>query len=245
LGDLFYWAFNQLFTSLANPVVDIPTGATSTGFLQNIGADCNFSRAFDPAYISGVVFYKVHGLETINRQDYLSVYPQMKQVNPNYLLRFMKENRIIAPSKEITIDLLVSDMRKIKTYEAKQSLVIDEKPSTNTVRLENIESDANINYKTAPTSLRFEFISDLIHNNELNTIRRYVPLYFKVIIDKKYTIFDISTGLTEAIGDPIGFLAKNWFIWVLIMVIILFGAVVYGSIKKKEIIIPFGRSRRE
>ena len=235
INEMLAAGFNYLGTGTANAVLDLVETATSTGWISNVGIDCDFSKAIHPNYVSGFLFYRVKGLKVINQKDYEASYPEMANLDPSRFVSYSSLNDIRIPENETTIEVFASDMKKVAQYTVPSQLVINEEIKYNPINIANVDVNYDVNgadipkYETAPTRLKFNFISDMITNNDRNVIRRYVPITLSVILTKDCGLFglacagDILDIFTK--GDPT-WLIQNWFfLGAFVVTLLVFGMI--------------------
>lgn len=251
IGKFIQAGFNYLAVSGLNTVISIPEGLQAAGIITNIGSDCNFSQAFSPDHISGAFWYEVHGLKIINQKDYEITRSEIKNLNPQFFLRYAKTENLSVPDLTTTIDVYANDMTKIQSSEIPSYFIINEVIKNNPIQTQNLSDDENANapkYTTAPTLLKFNFISDLIFNNERSTIRSTVPMTLTAILTKNCGILGLSCsvgGISDLIfkGDITWLVQNVWYIF-FIAVAILFVAIVYRSVKSGNTINVFNMRRK-
>jgi len=226
IGELLQQGFNYLFTGIANPISDIPEGLTASGLINNVGFDCNFSRPLDPTFIDGMIFYKIKGIKTINKQDMVILHPELTEVPPIDLLEFMNIENFPVPRNETVIEVYASDMVKVMNETVDSPLVVD--VSLEETKLRN--TDENQYLRTLPTTLRFNAIFDLFYNNELSSLRRIVPITITAVITG--TVFDLTGFANSLISNPFKWMAENWWIIFIILVLILYVSVVIRNFSK-------------
>jgi len=223
VGELIWQVGNKIFTGIANPLVDIPEGLTASGLIPNAGFDCNFSRALDPTYVDGMVFFKLKGIQTINQQDYLETYPELEGVETKDFLEYLNYQSISFPSETTRIQVFVSDLTKVIDSDKPSPIVINAPYSETAIQQENVEGEI-VQYQTVPSRLQFIAINDLIYNNERNVIRRYVPFTITAIISPEFVdiIGGIGQSFTEFLNNPWQWFFQNWFLLFIAGVVALF-----------------------
>ena len=232
LGDLIFSGINYLASGTLNILTHIPKKLTANGIINNVGFDCNFSKAFDPNNLTGVFIYKIKGLKVINQKDFEGNNPELESLDPKFFRKFAAIENINLPDEETIIEVFASDMVKVATYTVPSFLVINEEVDQSTIRRENLNLDTNQEapaYETAPTVLRFNFISDLIYDNERQTIRRFVPITLSVILVKNCGLFGLNCtgGIIDIFtrGD-ISWIINNWFLlFMAIVTLLVFGMI--------------------
>lgn len=222
IGELVMQGVNWLFSGFGNVISDIPEGLTASGVITNFGYDCNFSHPIDPTYIQGMIFFKVKGIKTINKQDMVILHSDLNAINPSDLIEFMNYKNYSIPRENTTYEVYVSDMVKVLNGEVNDPLVIDV-PIEET-KYSNQGIDNNSGFASLPSKLKFYFVSDLFYNHELTSQRFVVPITITVVITGTY--LDYFGGFQELIDNPAKVLIENWFIVGLLLFLILFVSVV-------------------
>lgn len=233
IGDLVFHGINEVFTGIANPLVDIPEELTEAGIITNLGVDCNFSKALETTNIDGMIFYKVKGLKVINQQDLLQSNASLASVDPADLREYLNYIEDPLDVETSTIEVYGSDFIKLYEKEIESPLVINTPYSETAIRKENIDNDNQ--YETIPTKLKFDMIHDLLYNNERGNIRRFVPITITAIIQQG-GVFNwlgaLFGGTGALVTNPVLFLVGNWFGIFLAFIVVLFIAIVFNKVKR-------------
>jgi hypothetical protein len=135
------------------------------------------------------------------------------------------------PEKKTFVSAYINDGEKIYSKETESPLVINVLPQNATLNKQNLDANVQGNFESAPTELKFNFITDLFYSNETGVIRRYVPLSFQAIIS--LTGFDgIIALFQQLLTNPLPIIFSNaW--WVLgILIIILIISLIYSNFQK-------------
>lgn len=229
LGDAIIRAFNELFTSYATYSAVRLNFNTIQSITPNIGFDCNFDKPFDPANVTGLLFYKIKGLEVHNMEDFRNV-EDIEFVDPVNFMKFVKDQELNVPDKETHITVYASDFEKILDKDIVSNLVINEKSKDQKLNIENVDVNNIPNFRNIPTILKFNLISDLAYGGHVNVIRRYVPIRLQEIIVFSFQIGDINEIINQATTDPIGFFVLFLFDNIVIITILLMIGIVLSII---------------
>ena len=210
VGDAVQEGLNYVLANSTNIVVDVLDATTITGAVTNIGYDVNLSREFSPAYIGYLLFYEIEGLKVVNVYDYLG---QEATTKPTKFIRYASENKIKLPKDATTtITVLGSDFQQILKFKQDNYLVINQEPDESTIKATSSE----VPYQTAPTILTFNIISDLLYNNQMEIVRRYVPIKLRIVVGKQedpFVCFKSEGKILECVGSWItSFIIRNAFI---------------------------------
>jgi hypothetical protein len=188
LGKAVYYGFNKVFSGVANPLSDIaldvflPDDADKnglTGAYLNVGADINFQNAYDPRYLSGILFYRVNGLKVVNAYEYRNN-KKMENVSLDEFVKFAKLNSVNIREGSTNIQVYASDFKAVMSENVASKLVINE--NSDTADVDTTKLDENEAFTKPPAKLRFNIISDLISRNEQLTQRAYIPLTISTVI---------------------------------------------------------------
>lgn len=221
IGELIYYGANTLLTPTLNVLNTVPEGIVNSGLITNFGYDCNFSRPLDKTYIGGMVYFSVNGINVYNRSDYVERHTDLNSIDLKDFIEYSNYKKYSLPKNKTTVDIYVSDLTKILTTETNSPLVIDSTDSTAVINTQNLDLNKNSNFVKIPVLLKFDIITDLIYNGEINVIRRFVPITIKTSLsDSKNTFSDIGKLLIQ-----------NWFIIFVSVIFILYVATVYRKFK--------------
>ncbi len=212
VGEMLWFGFGNIFSGVPTQFGSLAKFLTGEGIITNIGVDYNFDRPLDARFVSGFVFYKIKGLEIINRNDYKNV--QGLDVVPlKYFLRQANELDVTLPDNETEIIVYTSDFKKALQKTVKSNLIIDEEPSKTTFRLENIDVNGQPKTQTSPNLLTFNIISQMNFDWERQFDRKFVVIWLNALLKEQSTILGIiETAFWENIG---------WVALILIIVLIL------------------------
>lgn len=207
-GELLWCGLSDLFVGVGNPLADVFTGATSTGFITNVGADCNFNNAFDPNFLDGVFFVKVTGLKVTNMFDYVEIDESIRDSDPSSFFKTLRDLGIDKKEETTQIIFYGNDLEVFATKTVQSNLVINEEYSDLSINEANIDPDIpRPNFRTLPTILKFNVLMDLIYNDETTYIRRSVPIFITTTITPQFGSADairrgIGKGLDDFIENP-------------------------------------------
>lgn len=225
VGDALAEGFNWIGTGYLNTGISVIDATNLKNSMTNIGYDTNFSKLFSPTNVNFIFFYIIDGLKVVNVKDYFS---DNTVQNPTNFIRYASENSLFLPKDdETTITILGSDMQPIYTTKQNGYLVINESAKKSNIKT---QTDINAAYQTAPNILQFNLISDLYYNNNMDSIRRYVPLTVKAIITKKFNINDVAQGISDFVNDPVGAFIDFMFSNILIISVVLMILVIFAYI---------------
>lgn len=227
VGELLQQGINYLYSGVGNLIVSVPEGLTASGVITNVGIDCNFSRPIDPTYIQGMIFFKLNGIKTINKQDMVILHPDLNVVDPKDLIEFMNYKNYSVPRENTTYEIYVSNMVKVMNGELNDPLVID--VPIDETKYSNEGLDQNTGFASLPERLKFYFVSELFYNHELTSNRYIVPITITAVITGKYA--DYFGGLGDLIDNPAKWLIQNWFLIGLLFFLILLISVIYRNFK--------------
>ena len=202
-GELLWCGLNDLFVGVGNPLSDVFSGTTSTGFITNIGSDCNFSNAFDPNFLDGVFFVKVDGLKVTNMVDYFDVDDSIKGSDPSRFFKTLRDLGVDKKQETTQITFYGNGMEIFKKEEVQSNLVINEEYTDLDLIVGNIDPNSiQPNFRTLPTILKFTVLADLIYNSETTFIRRAVPIFITTSIIPQFGSADaIKRGIGKGIDD--------------------------------------------
>ena len=176
-----------------SPILEVTEDIAATGLIGNIGfdmgtensgnaVDFNFATPVDPRNVSGFLTYRISGINVINKKDYETRYPEIKNLSASKFTQWADMEGVRLKSDPITIDVFVSDHVKIMSHESNAKLIIDEVVTTNPLNIANADADANIMFESLPTKITFHAISDMIYNNGLTFKRRYLILPYTLVL---------------------------------------------------------------
>ena len=202
-GELLWCGLSDLFVGIGNPLSDVFTGATSTGFITNVGSDCNFNNAFDPNFIDGAFFVSVDGLKVTNVFDYLDVDDSIKDSNPSSFFKTLRDLGVEKKQETTKITFYGNDLEAIMSKTVQSNLVINEEHSDLIINESNLDPDnPSPNFRTLPTILKFTVLMDLIFNDETTYIRRAVPIFITTSIVPQFGSADaIKRNLSKQVND--------------------------------------------
>lgn len=239
IGELAQAGFDKLFSGLANPFTDMVTWAYApTGVFTNIGFDFNWNNTFNPNFLNSVFWIKVEGLKVTNQQDYIFQYPELNDLDASYFRRWVNQEKVlISKPKNAKIWILGQDFKPILFYEPENTLII------NSVSSDFVQSpDENNAPVYRPTTLRFNFISDMISDNFTQNERLFIPIWFTYLVPPKpfnpvEWITDVLFGENNQgvnvglVSNPTGFLVHNWFWFILLIMGILTTSLIFKNFK--------------
>lgn len=221
LGEIVFKGADRLFSGVANPLTDLLEGATKSGLITNIGFDMNWDKSLDPNYISGIFFFKIEGINVINQYDYIEAYPVLETQSPKYFRTWANNNKVSVLPRDTIVRVYASDLETINSFKVSSPLVIYAKPSTASVSVQSTDT----NKATAgvlPTTLKFNLIADMLSNSESSNARIFLPLVFSYIVPPApFNAMNFVAGLGKALTDPVGFLMKNWFFFLMGFLLIM------------------------
>lgn len=227
MGELLNASFNKLLP-YGQGVVDFTQDKLS--FIQGVGADINLSEQLNPNKISGLFFFKVSGLKTINQLDYVKSYPELAYISPTNLRSFLISKGVRLPNKEATI-IIYNNSFTSSPFKVSSPLVIFEQPSSS-----RFTQSVDANGQIIPTQLKLNFISDMYSNNQATVQRSYVPLSFSYIVpDVPFNWEDFVTFTNDLWENPLG-VVGDWF-WkyalqlAVLLAVLLIVSVVYLNFK--------------
>jgi hypothetical protein len=233
--DLFFYGVNKIF-SLAgtydylNNKTEFASYLVGEGLVKNVGWDLNFDEAVNPNTFNGVFFFKVDGMKVTNQYDYVNDYPDLENLNPSSFRTYALANKIFLPKKTATITIYSRDFQPISSEKLSSPLVIFEKP-----KQANNNLDANVS-SIKPTTLKFNFISDMFSANQTKAVRSVVPIMFSYIVPPTpFSFKDFTDGLNSFINNPVSFITSgivsNWFIIVILIMFVLVVSLIYSNFK--------------
>lgn len=256
IGEMLQLQADYLLGALAPTITIAGNAFAATGLIGNVGfemgaveagntVDFNFNTPINPAAISGVILYRIRNLNIINKKDYEEIYPNVKTISAKRFVEYADLENIRLKSKDIEIDVYVSDMIKVMEEESEAKFIIDEEIRNITIRQERADENTIMDFPSIPTTITFEAVSDMIYNNEKTYKRRYLILPYRLILEPRNlcgwfgfncwgTTDEGSIGAVITQGD-LSFFARNWVFIFAAMLAILFISVVYGNIKGKGI----------
>lgn len=228
VGELLSSGINQLLP-YGQGLVDTTQLLAGNGvFIQNIGSDINLSGALDPTQVSGMFFFKVKGMSVINVYNYKDFFNDIDLVNPKYFRREANADGIPINPKQATVSIYSSSFEPIDVFKIPSPLVIKE------IGQNKVTNDVNSIGERVPNLLKFNFIVDMFSNNEQAGARAYVPIVFTYVVPPdQVTLQSVIGGISEFGSDPMGWLEGNWFIAVLILILIVVISLVYANFKGK------------
>lgn len=226
VGDMIALSFNNLLTNYLNYHFTAVDSKTIQNVLPNAGFDCNFNNPIDPSFIDGLLFFKVHGLEVTNMEDFRNV-EDIEFVDESQFYKFAKANNIQVPDHETQITVYVSDFKKVIDIKTKSNFVIKESVKDQEINIENIDANNVPAFRNGvPTILKFNIISDLTFGNHGTVIRRYVPIRLMKVITLQFNIADVGEAVDEFIANPVDWVINFLFGAIVIITIILMMALV-------------------
>ena len=197
IGELLLQGFNYFFTGFANPILNgVFTANEMTGAIPNIGADFNLNRPLDPTYIGGLVFFKVKGINVLNKQDLIRQYPndELDSVDSSELIKYLNYKGLAYSVDESTIEIYGYGMKRSLIVKDKAPLVIDEEITVNSYT----KTDENKNFQSLPTKLRFSVLTDLWYDDERHVKKTVVPITITALISEEGG-FDVAKLIGENI----------------------------------------------
>ena len=232
LGEVAYYAFDRMFSGIANPLTDVIQGTgQASGIITNYNFDLNWDHTFDPNLINGIFLIKVKGLKVINQYDYISSFPELEVLDPTYFTRFAGNNGIRLPEKTTLVEIVGNDLKPIFVERVDSQLIIFAEPSTNTID-GKVQADTNVNISVVPKRFKFNFIADMISNNSSSMARIFLPLQFTYVVPDNTPPYIALLALGfEFLTDPVGAGLKYWFWFVIIIMFVLVVSVVYKNLK--------------
>lgn len=250
VGDALWYGFNKIFNQVANPLATFTIdtfyknrdlNSKLGGAYVNVGADFNFQNEFDPRYISGIFFYKVHGFKVINAYDY-RYEDEMQDIPLDDFVKWAKQSGVSLREDTTKVDVYVSDLDTAYSVNAPSRLVINESPETAEIDKTKLSEDAN--YSDSLKTLRFNVISDMIWHNEVLNQRAYIPFAIttelpflngvgNVFFDFVATIQGVANGELDPFDVLIGWTFKNiLFITVVIMLLVMVAYIRLGWVNR-------------
>ncbi len=233
IGEFLLYGFDNLFSGIANPLIEAPTILTDTGIIKNLNWDFNFDNAFDPNFVTGLFFLKVEGLQVINQYDYIDEVEGVDVLKPVDFREFMvRENRnVFVP--QTMINVFASDMKLVEKFKVDSPLIIYAKPSPKQINFESIDENTPSNTQTE--ILKFDFIVDMVFNSGRDVSRVHLPMTLSQIIVSRVTLNSIIKGFAGVAEDPFGsvsdFATSNWFLIFILIVTLLVGSLIYANFK--------------
>ena len=229
---------------------------TASGLIGNIGfemgavesgnaIDFNFATPLDPRTVSGFLTYKISGINVINKKDYETKYPEIKNLSASKFTQWADMAGVRLKSDPITIDVFVSDHVKIMSYESNAKLIIDEIAEPNPINIANADANSDIKFESKPTKITFHAISDMIYNNGLTFKRRYLILPYTLVLTEETMCGwfgincwgDDSSGSVVALiqeGD-LSFFAVNAFGLFILLGSVLIFSVIYRNFRRRSV----------
>jgi hypothetical protein len=233
LGDAVYYGFNDLFNGLVNPLGThasfLASNYATNGMLTNVGFDVNFQRAFDPQYVSGLIFFRVKGLSVVNQHDYQETYPVLQDQSPSVFRSWAKQSGVSVPNGNTIVEIYGSDMEKIASYTTPTGLIINEEPSL-LRQVQQTDVNSTVFSQSLPKRMLFNVITDIVAGNGSYLQSRYVPITITAIITEKplSTLEAISKSASLLFTDPLEWMTRNLFWEVIFLCILLVLAFVLG-----------------
>lgn len=223
LGEFVSLGFDKVFSGYANPITSILTGATRDGLITNVGLDINWDKTFDPTFANGLFFVKISGIGVTNQYDYLVRFPELAENSPTYFMTFANDRNLGVTIPKATVSIIGNDMKEIQKQILLSPLVINEAPST--AQQTDQTGDVNTARGVIPAQLPFKYTVDMISNNFASDYRVFVPLIFTYAVPDKTSILDLI------LHDPAKFALQNWFIFLIIFVLVLGISLMYRNFK--------------
>lgn len=209
------------------------------GLIPNVGADINFNQAFSPAFVGGFVFYKIHGIPTINAQDFKNdskVKPVFSQLDRTQFLEYLSNHGVNFKGNDASVDVYVNSFdNPIRLTDTSGHLVIDEKPSQQ-VNTQNVSGNQSAPYHYIPSLLLFNFSHTMFFNNFSGNSTLSVPihvlsLFFTSVINGIIDFFGGAAsggGQTDVVGS-IGNAVTTNALWIAIVLVLIYMVAVIRS----------------
>ena len=229
LGEFIYYGLDWIWTGIANPVSEIPTALTDSGFITNVNWDLNFDGQLDPTFVTGFFYIKVEGFEVENQYNYIDTFPELETLNPKNFRTFAIRNNLPLTKKETVVTVYASDMEQIEKLKVSSPIVIYAKPSVSNVDPNAL--DQNVTRAVIPSTLKFSFMSDMIYNSSKGYDRIHVPLILSQVITQPISFQSIFNWFGDAIENPADWFGQNWFIIVVLIIFVLIVSLVYANFK--------------
>lgn len=239
IGEVFFYGVDKIFSGIANPLTGVLEETTRQGLITNVGFDINWDKTFDPNYVQGIYFIRIDGFKVINQYDYISKFPELKELNPRDFRRFMNDKKQTLTIPKTKVTLFTNDLTKgnligetLDNLTISSPLVVYEAPSKT--------NKQDVNAKIIPTILKFNLTSDMMSNNFATQERLFVPLIFTWNVQESPQV-DLGNGIIDffvghddlgrphgLFNNPAGFMVRQWF-WIILILMLL---VVFSVISK-------------
>ena len=229
LGEFIYYGLDSIFTGVANPVSEIPTALTDSGFITNVNWDLNFDGLLDPTFVTGFFYIKIEGFEVENQYNYIDMFEELETLNPANFRTFAIRNNIPLPKKDTIVTVYASDMEQVEKLKVDSPLVIYAKPSVANVDPNAL--DENVARAVIPSTLKFSFISDMIFNSGKNYDRIHVPLILSQVITQPVSLQGFINWFGDAFSNPVDWFSQNWFIIIVLIIFVLIVSLVYANFR--------------
>lgn len=231
IADIVYWGFNKIFTGFANPLADITVeqfNRDQNGVFVNYGADVNFSALYNPANISGLMFYKIKGIKVINVYDY-RFDEDLKNAPPKNFIKYIASLEKTIPDPKTEIKVYANDFEEIRTASVNSKLVINQEITDEQLNRNNTDYNNNPDFITVPTILNFDIVHMIIFDNERKTLIAYIPFKLLTVLTSKAGILDeflagvncAVNGTCNPFDNVINWFYKNVLIITLVLMILI------------------------
>lgn len=205
--------------------------------ISNIGADMNLNQAFDPATVSGMMFYVIKGMPIINAQDYRydsRVEDDFDNINRKQFLNYLAENDVSYRTSPAKLDLVVDSFAVKQSFtDPSGHLLIDEEPSNQPINSQNTDVNSRQPYQYVPATLAFTLQNAMIFENfSLSDIRSLI-LTIKTPIETSI-LTQFNSFVSDLTSDPVDAIINVIFKNILLITIILMIAIIYTYIARKR-----------
>ncbi len=224
IGEFIYYGFDSILGY--SPLDEVIEGVNPSGLITNIGFDINFSKSFNPNYVSNLFFVKIDGLKTINYYDYAEDYPILLEygIEPKDLVKWGNLNGVRFPKEKASITVISRNGEETTYYDSDGVLVVNVDSGDSTIIV-----DGN-NVNTPAKIVKFNFDFSRVENNAQDVSRVSVPLSFSYVFQTSF--FDEVGNL---FSNPAGFLINNWFFVFIIIVFVLVLSVIVRNFKGRGV----------
>jgi len=205
---------------------------TTSGLITNYGFDVNFSKTFNPNYVSNMFFIKIDGVKTINFDDYKLMYSELeeKNINASDFRKWANLNNVYIPTSKTTFTLINRNKNQSNYFDSTGLLIIDVTQPAQVNTYATISDDNTTRRFTAGQRVGFNFIVDRVEDSEKSIERAIVPLIFSYVPSP-----NLFNSLNSLVSNPMGFIASYWFIFVIGLVVALIVSVVYRNFKGRGV----------
>jgi len=97
--------------------------------------------------------------------------------------------------------------------------------------VEQLTADTNTPGGYIPTILRFNYIVDMVSNNQRSTARTHTPITFTYFVSppSPFSINGVTGIITTFLEDPRDWFINNWFLIVLLVIAVIVISLVYKN----------------